>query len=450
MKKSIGSVFLVFVFLTVLLSGCAPASTSVPSTPTFTPLPLTETPLPPTATPVPATNTPLPTATSTPLPLFIPGANNLVLTMVLQPDGKIVVGGVFTKMNGEARNYIARLNPDRTLDTSFNPEANGPVHALALQSDGKIVVGGAFKTLGGEPRKYIARLNPDGTLDALFNPGAAIIDIGRDSNRIFALAVQADGKIVVGGRFYSVDGATHKNFLTRLNPDGTFDTAFNPVPLGSVLALALQADGKIILGGSFTKLNEEDRFQIARLNPDGTLDTSFDPGTSYEHGEDLVFALALQPDNKIVVGGQFPKLGSGILRLNPDGTLDDSFKPQTEGLAFTLAVQTDGKIVLGGDFTTVNGEPHKQLARLNPDGTLDASFNPELNGVIGALRVTFQWGSVAFTTSLGAHGAVWALVLQPDGKIVVGGSFTELGGEARNSIAGLNPDGTLEEATPIP
>lgn len=446
MKKSIGLVFLLF--LAVSLSGCTPAS--VPVLPAHTALPLTESPVPPTSTPVPSTNTPIPTATPTALPLFIPGANNLILTMVLQPDGKIVVGGVFTKMNGETRNYIARLNSDRTLDSSFNPEANGPVHALALQSDGKIVVGGAFKTLGGEPRRYIARLNPDGTLDTSFNPGAAFIDVGTD-NRVFTLAVQSDGKIVVGGRFYSVDGATNKNFITRLNPDGTFDTAFNPVPVGSVLALALQADGKIILGGSFTKLNEEDRFQIARFNPDGTLDTSFNPGTSYEHGQDdLIFALALQPDNKIVVGGQFPKLDSGILRLNPDGTLDDSFKPQTEGLAFTLAVQTDGKIVLGGDFTTVNGEPHKQLARLNPDGTLDASFNPEFNGVIGALRVTFQWGTTGFTTSLGQFGAVWALVLQPDGKIMVGGSFTELNGEVRNSIAGLYPDGTLEEATLIP
>lgn len=370
--------------------------------------------------------------------------------MVLQPDGKIVVGGVFTKMNGETRNYIARLNPDRTLDSSFNPEANGPVHALALQSDGKIVVGGAFKTLGGEPRRYIARLNPDGTLDTSFNPGAAFIDVGTD-NRVFTLAVQADGKIIVGGHFYSVDGALHKNFITRLNSDGSFDTAFNPVPIGSVFALVLQADGKIILGGSFTKLNEKAHFQIARLNPDGTLDASFDSGISYEHGQnDFVFALALQPDNKILVGGSFAKLGSAILRLNPDGTRDNSFSPQMDGSAFAIAIQADGKILLGGDFTTVNGEPHNQLAQLNSDGTLDALFNPKLSGVIGVLRVKFQSGPISIVASFGKDGAVWAIAPQPNGTIVVGGGFTELSGEARNSIAGLNPDGTLEEAIPIP
>jgi uncharacterized delta-60 repeat protein len=370
--------------------------------------------------------------------------------MVLQPDGKIVVGGVFTKLNGETRNYIARLNPDRTLDSSFNPEANGPVHTLALQPDGKILVGGAFKTLGGEARKYIARLNPDGTLDTSFNPGTAFIDVGTD-NRVFALAVQADGKIVAGGHFYSVDGATHKNFITRLNPDGTFDTAFNPVPYGSVFALVLQPDGKIILGGSFTKLNEETRLQIARLNPDGTLDTSFDPGISFEHGQDdLVFALALQPDNKIVVGGSFAKLGSAILRLNPDGTLDDSFNPQSDGRAFTIAVQTDGKIVLGGDFTTLNGEPHNHIARLNPDGALDTSFKPEADGVVGVLKVKYQSGPLSVYVSIGMEGGVWALAVQPDGKVMVGGSFTSLDGETRDSIAGLNPNGTLEEATLSP
>jgi len=450
MKKSI-ELILVFVLIAFLFSGCAS------STPTNTPAPIdkpTNTP-PATQTKAPtATSTALPTetptATPTALPLFVPEANNLVLTMALQPDGKIVIGGVFTKINGEPRNYIARLNPDRTLDTSFNSGANGPVHALALQPDGKIVVGGAFKTLGGEARKYLARLNPDGSLDDSFNPGTAFIDVGTD-NRVFTLVVQPDGKIVVGGHFYALDGATNKNFIMRLNPDGTFDTAFNPVPYGSVLALALQTDGKIVIGGSFTKLNEETRFQIARLNPDGTLDASFDPGTLYDHGQiDVVFALSVQPDNKIVVGGSFAKLGSAILRLNSDGAVDDSFKPQTDGRVFALAVQADGKVVLGGDFTTLNGESHNQLARLNPDGTLDASFKPDVNGVIGALKVKFQSGPISVFAPIGKDGAVWSLVIQPDGKIIAGGSFTELSGETRNSIAGLNPDGSLEEATLIP
>jgi uncharacterized delta-60 repeat protein len=427
MKKSIGSVFLAFMFLIILLSGCAPASTPVP--PTLTPLPPTETPVPPTATSIPSTNTPIPTATPTALPLFIPGANNSVNTMVLQSDGKLVVGGKFTKLNGEPRNYIARLNPDRTLDAEFNPVADGQVNALALQPDGKLVVGGEFKNLGEEPRKYIARLNPDGTLDAEFNPGATFIDVGSD-NAVQALVVQPDGKILVGGWIYSVDGSTFKNFIMRFNPDGTFDASFNTDnPNGGIYALALQPDGKIIVGGGFYNVGNEDRLTIARLNPDGTLDIAFNPGMSFGKFS-VVLALAIQADNKILVGGPIiGSAGGAILRLNTDGTLDDSFNPGMDGSAYTLALQSDGKILVGGaTFTTLIGKMRKGIGRLNADGTFDDSFNPEITGEV----------------------RVEALIVQPDGKIIVGGFFNNLNGETRDSIAGLDPDGTLEDATLIP
>jgi len=338
---------------------------------------------------------------------FNPGANGDVTALAVQADGKIVVGGWFTTLGGQTRNYIGRLNPDGTLDATFDPGANNNVYALAVQADGKIVVGGAFTTLGGQPRNYIGRLNADGSLDTTFNPGA--------SDAVKALAVQADGKIVVGGYFFTTLGGQPRNYIGRLNADGSLDTNFNPDAQSIVHTLAVQADGKIVVGGRFIMLGGQTRNRIGRLNADGTLDTTFDPGAN-----NVVNALALQADGKIVVGGSFFTLGGQqslhIGRLNADGTLDDGFIPWTNGAVEALVVHADGKIVMGGSFTTLTSQPRNNIARLYPDGSLDTNFDP------------------------GADSLVNALALQADGRIVVGGAFTTLGGLPRNHIARLRYD----------
>jgi uncharacterized delta-60 repeat protein len=149
------------------------------------------------------------------------GANGPVSTLMEQPDGKIVLGGEFTSVAGQPRNRIARLNPDGSLDASFNPGAGGTVNALAIQPDGKIVLGDGFWSVGGQSRNHIARVNPDGSLDAAFNPNA-------DSS-VNALAIQPNGKIVLGGSFMSVGGQARHGFA-RLNADGTLDSSFPPEP----------------------------------------------------------------------------------------------------------------------------------------------------------------------------------------------------------------------------
>src|SRR5437879_3383970 len=168
----------------------------------------------------------------------------------------------------------------------FDPGADRNVKALAVQPDGKIIVGGTFSTLGGggtgtTTRKHIGRLTPDGSVDTIFNPGANDI--------VDALAIQADGKIVVGGFFTTLggggSGTSVRNHIGRVNPDGTLDTSFDPGANAEIICLALQADGKILVGGSFTTLGgggtgRTARNRIARLNPDGTLDTTFDPGAN--------------------------------------------------------------------------------------------------------------------------------------------------------------------------
>ncbi len=159
-------------------------------------------------------------------------------------------------MGGTARNRIARLNADGTLDTGFDPNANGDVYSVAVQADGKILLGGDFTTVGGTARNYIARLNADGTLDTGFNPNANSV--------VYSVAVQADGKILLGGDFTTV-GGTARNYIARLNADGTLDPGFNPNANDYVYSVAVQADGKILLGGGFTTVGGTARNHIARL-----------------------------------------------------------------------------------------------------------------------------------------------------------------------------------------
>lgn len=180
---------------------------------------------------------------------------------------------------------LANVALAESPNDGFNPGANDPVHALAVQADGKILVGGKFTTLGVVSRNYIARLNADGSLDTTFNPDA--------DSPILALAVQPDVKILVRGTFSTLSGQV-SNYIGRLNADGSLDITFNAN--SSVLTLVLQSDGKILVGGYFTTMNEQTRNYIARLNCDGSLDPTFNPGADY-----AVYALAIQNDGKIVV-----------------------------------------------------------------------------------------------------------------------------------------------------
>ncbi|HWH69691.1 MAG TPA: delta-60 repeat domain-containing protein, partial [Candidatus Sulfotelmatobacter sp.] len=188
------------------------------------------------------------------------------------------------------------LGSPGSWDQSYGPAVTGgAVNALALQPDGKLVMGGAFTAVNNSSSRYhLARLWPDGSLDSsFFNTGSGV------SGTVNCLTVQTDGRIVIGGDFYTVNGTT-RNRVARLNPNGTVDGSFVPTNAlsGSVLALAVQSDNKVIIGGNFSGTY----FPAwnARLNADGTLDSAF---SSYLNG--VVYAVAVQPDGKIVIGGAF-------------------------------------------------------------------------------------------------------------------------------------------------
>ena len=347
--------------------------------------------------------------------LPVAGATGTALTLVnVQTTNSGFFEVIASNLLGSVTSSLAVLTISRSaasVESAFNPNANAAVNVAVPQTDGKILLGGQFTSLGGTARNYLGRLNADGTLDTTFNPGA--------SAAVQCLAVQADGRIVVVGSFTNLGGQS-RLYIGRLNPDGTVDATFNPAPNNGVNSLALQPDGKILVGGIFTSIGGLSRWRIARLNSDGTADAAFNTSASGD-----VQTIAVQADGKILVGGGFTWLDglprNRIGRLLPNGTGDVTFtNANANSTVFSLAVQADGKILVGGQFTTLGGQTRNSLGRLNPDGSLDTTFNP------------------------GASGMVRSLVVQADGRLLVGGSFTTLGGVNRKFLGRLKPDGTLD------
>lgn len=327
------------------------------------------------------------------------------------------------------------------VDTLFAANAklprNAQVRALALQADGKLVVAGAFGQANGQPRFNLARLNPDGALDPSFNPGA-----GTDG-RVDALAVQPDGGIVIAGYFLNVNGAP-RNGLARLNADGSLDGGFDPGSGadGFVSGLVLQPDGKLLVAGGFQHIGGAARNFLVRLNADGSFDPSFDPGAggivSTARFGGGVGAFARQPDGKLLIGGIFESVGGlprrGLARLGADGGVDPSFDPAgagTDGFVECFAVQPDGKVLVGGYFRQAGGVARNGLARLNADGSLDPSFDPGAGP------------QLSFPVN-GTGPGVNTVVLQPDGKALVGGYFDYFSDRLLNGMLRLNADGSTD------
>lgn len=368
-----------------------------------------------------------------------------VKSILLQPDGKILVGGDFTSFNGTTINHIARLNTDGTLDNSFNPGTgfNNPVGSMALQSDGKLLVGGTFISFNGTTANRIVRLEADGSLDNTFTPGTGFTSPDQFLTTINGIVIQPDGKMVTAGRFKSFNGTAREN-IARLNADGTLDNSFNPgtgftaTVTAGVNSMVLQSDGKIIAVGDFTTYNGTTVNRIARLNTDGTLDNAYIFGTGALAGlNGEASTVALQSDGRAVVSGVFLTYNGifrqRVIRLNTNGVPDNTFHPFTgfDAAVSAIAVQPDGKMVVGGVFPVANDTIRNRIVRLNADGTNDASFSA--------------------ATGRGFNDVVTSVVLQPDGKILVGGAFTSFNGE--NFISGTNrasrivrlhTDGTLD------
>lgn len=345
------------------------------------------------------------------------GTPTFVYSSYVYADGKILIGGGFQGVSGIFSSYAARLNADGTVDTTFqcDPRVNSQVNAIAVQSDGKILLGGSadnFSIL----RKGIWRTNADGSLDTGFD---ARIDA---YTTIRAILPIAGGKILIAGSFTKVNDVERRG-VARLNSDGSLDTSFNPVlSTLSVSTIVQQTDGKIIVGGNITHANGLAVGNIARLNPDGTTDATFNAGLGANNS---VGAISLRPDGKIYVAGGFSRFNGesrqSVVRLQSNGAIDTDFKSaQVSSDVYSLVQLPGNKILIGGTVSSsVNAAPRNGIVRLLENGVVDFSF--DLRGVSRG----------------GSTGEVFRIALQPDGKIIATGQFDTINGSSKWGITRL-------------
>lgn len=293
-------------------------------------------------------------------------------------SGKYLWVGIDGAIDSAARN-VRRYNSDFTLDETFTAPvfsdgSTGFVRDAVEQSDGKLVIVGHFTTINGTSVGRIARLNVNGSLDSSFN----FEGFGFDDHA-FVLKLLSDGSFLVGGKFIAYN-ATSVSKLVKLNSDGSLNTSFseNVVLDNDVFAINVLSSGKVYVGGNFTN-------KLIRLNSDGTVDLTFDVGIGFNN---RVSSIEVDYSGKLIVGGWFNEYnslpcGRGIVQLLPDATLDPSFNTEGTGLNYTggvvqcLAIQSDGKIVVGGWFNEYNGNRQGKIIRLNADGTKDSTFVTE-------------------------------------------------------------------------
>lgn len=296
------------------------------------------------------------------------------------------------KMNKDSRTPY-QAYPDATLTgATQNGFIGFGVNDVIQQSDNKYIIGGNFGSYSGVTSGDIVRINDNGTIDTSFNSGGA----GFTTGEVKSIELQSDGKILVGGNFTSYNGFTIYGII-RLNSNGTRDTSFtsyftNDIEFLNAIVnkIQIQADGKILVAGLFYTYNSVNVQSIIRLNTNGTIDNTFGStsgftgsyfldGTYYGKVNDMI----LQSDGKILCAGEFTGYSgvssNNIIRLNNDGTIDTSFNVGTgfNNIVRTIARQSTGNIMVGGDFTSYNGYgTFNRIARLSPDGGNNTLYVP--------------------------------------------------------------------------
>lgn len=359
-----------------------------------------------------------------------------VQKILVQSDGKILIGGQFTKYNNVDRKNIVRLNANGTIDETFNPGtgANNKINDMILLSTGKILVAGNFTEFNGVSTKGIIRLNTNGSVDQTFTPPALTI-----LNTIKKIGLLSNGQIMISGAFvYTINGANNWS-LARLNSTGTIDQTFSSGDKFSwVENIALQSDNKIIVSG-FTTINGT-RYTLVRVNLDGSIDNTF----VGEAGDKFYQEVKIQADGKIIIAGNFTLYKgvevNGIARILSNGNLDATFNPEGTGLKVgdrmlgiinNLTIQADGKIIAAGNLVSYNNISARSIVRLTSNGVPDPTFNaPYVSGI----------------------NNINTVALQADGKILIGGPFSAYENNVRVDFIGrlldcLAPDAPVNTTT---
>jgi uncharacterized delta-60 repeat protein len=391
----------------------------------------------------------------------MPGRANAV---VMQADGKIVVGGyTLAEVSFFQVFFVARYNPDGTPDGSFGTggilttsfadiNQRGILNSLAVQPDGKIVAAGYSFFGSSTPQSMaVVRYNSNGTPDSSFDgDGRAFIDLAAAGSRANVVALQADGKIVVGGLLREPVGTVSDFALVRLNTDGSPDNTFDgdgklttefSTTSTNILGLGIQSDGRIVAAGNSNQGAARD-IAMARYNTDGSLDTSFDGDgkLTTDIGDDLVGNMRIQADGKIVVCGQSfaapnPHPAFMSARYNTDGSLDNSYNgngkvltplPDRVGKANAAFIRPDGKIILAG---------HASGAAVSDFAVLHYEAN-------GILDTTFNGDGIAIVEPGNSADWIYDMAVQPDGKILAAGySYSGL---QNVTVARFLPGGALD------
>ena len=360
----------------------------------------------------------------------------------IQNDGKIVVAG--QSYNGLNYDFgVVRYNYNGSLDTTFGNNGkvitnfgNDLVNSIAIQSDGKIVVAGVNYN-GSSVNFALVRYNTNGSLDTTFDiDGKVTTNYNGDDCHAYSLALQSDGKIVLVGDV--INGSGYQGFAAmRYNTDGSLDTTFGTN--GKVFtffgtpgstrdnanSVAIQNDGKIVVAGNSLIINTSiNRLAALRYNVDGSLDTSFGNAgiltTNFGAFGAEGSSLAIQQDGKLVIGGNSILTQNGnkifaVVRFNIDGSLDTTFDSDGQVTTFigtfmnnlfSTIIQGDGKILVSGYSNSLNDNVFT-IVRYNTDGSLDTSFDSD--------------GIVNNISDSSAYLGAYALALQNDGKIVAAG-----------------------------
>jgi uncharacterized delta-60 repeat protein len=357
--------------------------------------------------------------------------------VIIQPNNKIIVAG-FANM-GTTDFALVRYNPDGTLDNTFGTAgivttplglSNEQSQSVVLQTDGKIVAAG-FTDNGADTDFGVVRYDTSGVLDPTFNTtGIVTTDFGNGNDVGRSVAVQTDGKIVVGG--WASDGAFMDFAVARYNTNGTLDATFDvdgmvTDTVGSIddqgYSLAIQPDGKLVLAGISNNGVDFD-FAIIRFNTDGSLDNSFDTDgrvtTNFAGANDFGYSVAIQADGKILVGGQSLNGANndfGLARYNPNGSLDLSFGTgglvttdlgSTGDIGWSVAIQGDEKVVVAGSNSLSGGA--FGVVRYNTCEIIDTSIlvmGPSF--MANAAGYNYQWVycDSAFAPIAGQTGQVF-------------------------------------------
>ena len=333
---------------------------------------------------------------------------------VLLPDGKYLLFFDPDTLTDQVTGAITRFMPDGTLDASFNfSREYKTVSAAVPTGDGKLYVAATRFLYGTKDVEQILRLNDDGSIDSTFTP-ASVGGTHSDPD-VYQMLLQPDGKLLVVGLFQTFGGDASRIGVVRLLSDGIIDSSFAADAIfGLVYSVALQADGKIVIGGRFTSVGGNPYPSIARLNSNGSEDPSFQPsGFAPTFSSVAIREIALQPDGMIVAGGpfritsSFPLKRMPVIRLSTTGALDSSFDTsalQNSTSVRDLRIQPDGKIVAAID---------NFVYRFNPDSSGDTSFHPPM----------FVNATLTPSTS---PGSPLKINLYADGRLLVGGVFTDV------------------------